>query len=203
MLQAPGRQRAHVRVVRDDDDRLLVCKDFWHTAGWYRRSVGSWLIGRETRALQQLRGLDCVASLVRRPSADCLLTQWVEGTSVATLAAPPADLISQARALVARIHERGVAHGDLGHDSGEDWWGRDCNALVTPGGRLVAYDFAGAVLRRGLHLGFYPVMCDHDSLFVSKLLRRYGPHDSGLPEALGVNGLPPRSRRWLQRLRKL
>ena len=106
-----------------------------------KEPLGPDAVGRlehERAMLERLGGVDGVAQLVDAPRyPDSIVLADVGGTSMATLAKPPAvdDLIGLALALaraVAGMHRRGVMHRDI----------TPANAVVSTGGVICLVDFA-------------------------------------------------------------
>ena len=113
----------------------------------------------------------CVPLLIGRPSPDVFLRRWIEGADVRQSAVIPDRLFPELRALLAAVHERGVAYADLakeenilvedagpGHaDTGRPWLvdfqisvaeGTWLGALVPLLQRADRYHFARHVKRR-------------------------------------------------------
>jgi RIO-like serine/threonine protein kinase len=108
----------------------------WWT-GWLARR----LCRREARALERLDGLPGTPRLLAA-DARTLRREWIEGRPMQL--ARPCDpaYFRAARALLARLHRRGVVHNDLA---------KEPNWLVTPDGRPALVDFQLALVsaRRG------------------------------------------------------
>ena len=106
-------------------------------AAWLARS----LCRREARALARLDGLPGTPRLL---SADrrTLRREWIDGRPMQLAQPQDPAYFRAARALLARLHRRGIAHNDLA---------KEPNWLVTPAGRPALVDFQLALVapRRG------------------------------------------------------
>jgi len=114
----------------------LVVKDF-AAKSLPIRLLGRFQVGRECRAYRALDGIDGVARWLGRIDAHALALERVEGTPLRKFRKRGGrkELLAALRAVLDRIHERGVIHNDL---RGKD------NTLVRSDGRVVLIDFAGA-----------------------------------------------------------
>jgi predicted Ser/Thr protein kinase len=193
-----------VRLLRAPDGTRAVLKDYFHVDPLYRATVARFAIGNEARAYETLRGLTGIPTFYGRPTPDSLLVEFVDGTEVCRLT--PGDLpwsaVEQARELVRAMHERGVVHGDLGHDCTRVF-GRDTNLILSPQGRLYVIDFASAMWRDRFSAGLYRTFEAHDRLVVTKLLRHFFAERKDSPEFERHLQLPPRMRMVLQFFKKL
>jgi hypothetical protein len=108
----------------------------WWTAWLARR-----LCRREARALERLAGLPGTPRLLAADAAT-LRREWIEGEPMQLAQPHDPDYFRAARALLVRLHRRGVAHNDLA---------KEPNWLVTPGGHPALVDFQLALVapRRG------------------------------------------------------
>ena len=124
----------------EENGRDFVLRDTggarWWT-GWLARS----LCRREARALARLDGLPGTPRLL---GADrrTLRRVWIEGRPMQFAQPRDVEYFRAARALLARLHRRGVAHNDLA---------KEPNWLVTPTGQPALVDFQLALVatRRG------------------------------------------------------
>ena len=157
--------------------------------GWVNR----WGLKREYAAYRRLAGLRGVPRCLGLVDGRWLVLEHVDG--VPYREARPGDEFHEALGRVlAEMHERGVAHGDLK---------RKANLLVKRDGQPVLLDFGAAVVRRP---GFHPL---NRRLF--ELLRqtdrnawiklKYGGY-GGLSEADRQVYRPSRIERLLRRLRR-
>ncbi len=121
-------------------DREFVLRDtvgarWW--SGWLARA----LCRREARALARLDGLPGTPRLL---DADrrTLRREWIEGRPMQLARPTDPAYFRAARAMLARLHRRGIAHNDLA---------KEPNWLVTPEGRPALVDFQLAMVapRRG------------------------------------------------------
>jgi hypothetical protein len=118
-----------------------VVKDF-SGKGLWGRTIGRIQIAREARAYAWLGSLEGVPRFLGRIDPHALALGDVEGRQLAFARDLHSDgpaILSRLRALIDRMHERGLAHLDLR--------GRE-NVLVRPDGALVVVDLAGSVRLR-------------------------------------------------------
>ncbi len=109
-------------------------------ARWWTALLARRLCRREARALARRDGLPGTPRLLHADRKS-LRREWIEGKPM-QLARPDLAYFRAARALLARLHRRGVAHNDLA---------KEPNWLVTPGGEPALVDFQLALVapRRG------------------------------------------------------
>jgi hypothetical protein len=186
-------------------DRAVLLKSYHHCPAAFRHSVGRWAMAREWGALVRLCGTGCAPAPLARPLPWTVVMELIEGRPLETLAAgqvEPVPLLEQVEALLARLAERGVVHGDLGHDC----WsvrGRESNLILTPQGRLVAIDFAGSwrLDGRGLQRSLGLAMQRHDALLLTKVLYHFG--DESVRDHPGWRLPSQRSLGWWELMRLL
>jgi len=108
----------------------------WWTA-WLARS----LCRREARALARLDGLPGTPRLLHADRR-MLRREWIDGRPMQLAEPRDPAYFRAARALLVRLHRRGIAHNDLA---------KEPNWLVTPGGLPALVDFQLALVapRRG------------------------------------------------------
>lgn len=180
--------RATLRLVECQGQRA-VTKDFFDAPRWYRVTVGRYLIAREIAAYKRLQGVPGIPRLLASPRPDVLVMEYIPGTELSRL--EPGDLppvaLNQLRETLDGMHEAGVIHLDLGHDSNGDI-GRETNMIWSDWGRLYVIDLAGAMLRR-LPSPIFEGLAAHDRLALTKLRRRFfgarEPAAESLPRWVG------------------
>lgn len=139
-LTRGSRTKADVYEV-DIRGRAVVIKDF-RAKPWWIRWFGRIQTGRECRAYRALAGCEGFAGLVGRVDPWALALERIAGRQLAF--APDRFTrggrhVARLRAVVDRMHARGVVHLDLR--------GRE-NVLVRDDGRVVVLDLAGAIVFR-------------------------------------------------------
>jgi len=187
--------RPEVRLVSLDGE-LAVLKDYDCGGTRFKRLMGAYLIHREAAALRRAEGIANVPRLLAMPEASALLMSYVE--------AVPAISLEQGRLgerfferlteMVAALHGRGIAHGDLEKLD---------NILVTPDGQPALVDFASAILSGGnplAALALFQVM-DNDRRAICKLKGFCAPHllTAAEREALRRRG---GLERWFRKMRR-
>ena len=120
--------------------RLVAVKDYGPRPFLARHLAGRMLVRRECRAYEGAAGCPGLASYLGRLGPFTLATAWIEATPLADLGARPVgdDVFDRLDAILARLHDRGVAVADLHH--------RD--VLVATDGSVHVVDFAAAYVRR-------------------------------------------------------
>lgn len=163
-----GGTEPNVAVIAYAGSRAVL-KDYGAAPGWFGRWLGPLLIRRETQALERLAGLDGIPALYAHVDARAMLMEHVPGRPWPRVRpAPPA--FERLEALVAAMHERGVAHCDLRSPS---------NILVDEDGRPYLVDFVARV-RRGAAWNLpwnwlFAQFCRADRNALAKLKVRYAP----------------------------
>ena len=151
-------------------------------------AVARLLLACERRALETLRGLDGVPALEPDPcwgaGRGVLVRSYTEGRALHEAELLPSDFFEHLRALVERLHARGVCHNDLHKEQ---------NVLVRPDGRPALIDFQLASVHRRRGRAFR-IRVHDDLRHVDKHARRYlRPGRGPRPDALPAGPRPPRS----------
>ena len=130
-----------VLLVRAQDDRLVVVKDFAPRSRLLRATYGRWVLGREARAYRKLAGVRGVPALLGRVDALALVIEYRPGHYLtrSLKGRLPDGFVAELRDVDAEMHRRGVVHLDLRHRS---------NVLADGEGRPVLIDFGSAVFAR-------------------------------------------------------
>ena len=135
----PGRNgtKAEINLV-DPGDNQFVVKDTANRSWAVRTLLGPWQLNREERAYRLLAGIPGIPRLLGRPDRQSLALQYIPGRSLDMLRPGEVDgaFFDRLDTLLAAIHARGVAHGDLHH--------RD--VLKDPEGNPFVVDFATSVV---------------------------------------------------------
>lgn len=121
-----------------ESGKRVIIKDLRGRALWFRLLYGRHVLRREWKVLRALSDVKGVPHVVAKPHADVLVMEQVSGTSVAKMGAVQLDakIIERLENLMARLHARGVTHGDLHSD----------NILVDENGNVHLIDWATAHL---------------------------------------------------------
>jgi predicted Ser/Thr protein kinase len=165
-----GPTKADLLVV-DVGDGPMIVKDFANKKRWVRH-FGRLSISREYRAYRWLAGMQGIPALIGRVDALAFAMEKIEGPRLwfaDDRHERGADYVVELRALLDRIHARGLAHLDLR--------GRE-NILVRPGGDLAIVDFAGAAWFRPGGLGhrlLFPLLSRIDETAYLKWKERLTP----------------------------
>jgi RIO-like serine/threonine protein kinase len=118
--------------------RRVVVKDYAPRAAWVRSTLGRWLIAREARVYERLRGAPGVPELLERLDALALVIEYRPGQPLSRqlAASLPASFVPELERRVEAMHRRGVVHLDLRHRG---------NVLAAADGEPVLLDFASAI----------------------------------------------------------
>lgn len=173
--------KADVFITRSGGNRFVV-KDYSQKGFWERNLVGRFVIGRESRAYEALRGVEGLSPQFKRLSPCSLAVEYLEGKDLGCLQRGEfgPEVILQFERIVDELHERGWVHLDL-H--------RRTNILFVDGNIFVV-DLASA-----LHTGSIPLVGRvltgiiglADRLSLIKMKKIFGPEL-----------LTGRERRWLK-----
>jgi len=133
MFRDGGGSRPEVALVRTAGGEA-VRKDFNRCSRWFALFLGPLLARRESAALRRLRGLEGVPELVQGGGRRVVLMQHVDGKPplVARGRREWEEFFRRLEALIAGMHRRGVAHGDLRNPN---------NILVDAAGNPFLVDF--------------------------------------------------------------
>ncbi len=107
-------------------------------ARWWTAWLARRLCRREARALARLDGLPGTPRLLHADRRT-LRREWIDGKPMQLARPRDPAYFRAARALLARLHRRGIAHNDLA---------KEPNWLVTPGGTPALVDFQLALVSR-------------------------------------------------------
>ena len=184
-----------VRLVELDGVQYVV-KDWRRRSLRRRLLLGRFLLRREHRFLTRLQGLEGVPRSYGFPDADSLVIEYLPGRTISEVNPDfLPDFFDRLDALVRRIHERGLAHGDLDQEN---------NILVRPDGQPAIIDFGGSVQQAvlppwTLH---FDLMARHDRLCVERQRRRF-EQPPPPPEFPPLPTLAPWQRRLLCFFKKM
>jgi predicted Ser/Thr protein kinase len=140
-LLSAGRNRtkADVSLIELGPEKVVL-KDFRGRGFVVRNTIGRFSVSRECRALGRLAGVPGIPALLGRIDAHAVAWAWVEGRPLPQLKARslPSAFFDALETLLAAVHGRGVAVGDLHHR----------NVIVSaPTGAPSLIDFSLAVAR--------------------------------------------------------
>ena len=168
-----------------DRGRDIVVRDT-APARWWTGWIARLLCRREARALARLDGLHGTPRLLAA-GRETLIREWIEGRPMQAARPRDPEYYRAARALIARLHRRGVAHNDLA---------KEPNWLVTPAGNPAVVDFqlAWVAPRRGY---FFRALAREDLRHLLKHKRRYCPERLTARERRILATPAPLSRLWM------
>ncbi len=193
-LAGRNRTKADILLYRGPDFQVAV-KDYRSRPFLVRQTLGRLLIRREARAYEAARGLTGLPAFLGRVGPFALACQWIEARPLATMTTLPAadDVFERLEEIVASLHARGIAHGDLHH--------RD--VLVSENGSVFLVDLATAVVlgeRPGfLRRALFERLRDADLVALARLRARW----TGGDVAAAVAAVGPRAAARHARARRL
>ncbi len=170
-LRGRNATKATLSFYRSGDQRVAV-KSYEAAPFLVRQVVGRWLIGHEAAAYGQVAGVDGLPRFLGRRGPFALVTEWVDAVPLADRpAAAGGTVLDRVAAILAALHARGVAIGDLHHH----------DVLVADDGAVWLVDLAAAVWlgerpgrwRRRL----FERLRENDLVAVAKLRARSGDGD--------------------------
>ena len=138
LLRRGSSTRPTLRLVEEAGTRAVV-KDFSTNRFFYRNTIGRFLVWREHKAYRRLNGIHGVPALYGMVDGLALVIKWIPGRNLENLekvTTLPESFFEALKELVARCHERGVAHCDLK---------RAPNVLLGPGGQPYIVDWGAAI----------------------------------------------------------
>jgi predicted Ser/Thr protein kinase len=119
------------------EGKRIVVKDFKRRPWLIRRWWGRWVLRREWERLERLQGIAGIPRLIGWIDEDAFAMEWLEAKRLPAAKRDSAlepIFFERLAQLVARMHERGIGHGDL----------RRKNVLVGVGQQPYLVDFATA-----------------------------------------------------------
>ncbi len=169
VLREAWQMRPEVRLISFEGQRA-VTKDYGSGGTWFKKLTGMYLARREATALRRAEDIPNVPRVLAMPDACMVAMTCVTGTSAS--AADPSvfdeHFFDRLTVLIARLHARGIAHGDLEKLD---------NILVTPEGEPALVDFASAILSGANPIAalVLPNIMDNDRRAIYKLKAQHAP----------------------------
>jgi len=173
VLRNASNTRPTIWIVEKDGIRAVV-KDFSKNRCLFRNTVGRFLIWREAKAYQKLRGIKGVPRFYGVIDGLALVVEAIPGRNLENLEKEmhlPHTFFESMETLVNAFHQRGLAHCDLK---------RAPNTLVGPDGMPYIVDWAASISSGELwfppfNLIFRRFMLD-DEMAIVKLALRHCPN---------------------------
>ncbi len=200
VLRRGGLYKPEIRIEQLNGSRVTV-KDFAPCGRWFRWLIARWLVMRECNAYRAAAGIDGVPRLVDRLGPYALAIEYVDGRPCTELSRDqlPGDFWEQLNRIVTRLHEQGMAHGDLKTLD---------NVLIGHDGSVHLTDFSSAAISAAhlLHRLVFPFMRDDDRRAIIKIKLELDPDTVSEEESRFLRNRPLVERlfRWVRvPLRKL
>ncbi len=117
-------------------------KDFSKLPPLFRFFIAPILVKREVKALQHLDGTPGIPRFLGQIDRLAFAIEFIEGRPISSIhkGQMPPEVFPRMAIVVAAMHARGVAHGDLKRRS---------NLLLTPQNEVFIIDFAASIVARG------------------------------------------------------
>jgi len=193
-IRGRNRTKADILVYRDGEARIAV-KDYGPRPFLVRQTLGRYLIRREAAAYRAADGLAGLPRFLGRAGPFALATEWIDAQPLSKLppGSVPAATFHRLERILAGLHERGVALGDLHH--------RD--VLLAADGSVHVIDLATAWIlgrrpgpvRRSLFRRFR----DQDLVALARLRARHGGDDAGA----AIDAVGGKAASWYRRGRRV
>ena len=148
ILRQPSSTSPVIWRLEEDGVRVIV-KDFCLNGFLFRNIIGRFLVWREKKAYERLKGIRGVPRLYRAIDGLALVIEEIPGKnieSMETVANLPDTFFKDLRILVEAIHEYGLAHCDLK---------RAPNIILGDDGKPYILDWAASISRK--EFGFFPL----------------------------------------------
>ena len=172
ILRGGGSTRPVIWRVEEKGARAVV-KDFSRNRPFFRHVIGRFLVWREKRAYQRLKGLRGVPALYKVMDGLALVLEEIPSESLENLEKQrrlPELFFRELEMLVGRIHERGMAHCDLK---------RAPNTLCGHDGRPYIIDWGASIAEKEMKMPpfnlVYRRFVRDDEMAIIKLKLRHRP----------------------------
>jgi tRNA A-37 threonylcarbamoyl transferase component Bud32 len=155
-----------------DSGQRIVVKDLRRCPLWFRIVIGRSFLKREWNALCALRDMPEVPLPIARPDADSIAMEYRAGKSVKRFkhGLLPRDVLQRIEEIVARLHARGVTHGDLHRK----------NVMIGEDGAVTLIDWATACVfepqAKGVAARAFQEWRALDNRALAKLKQYHFPH---------------------------
>lgn len=139
-----GGTRPDLRLV-EYQDRKIIVKDFTYSDFWFKNLIGPILIGRESKAMLRLKGVNGVPKFYGRINRYSLAMEYICGKSLDNIQKEtlPISFYHNLHKNIDEIHASGIAHCDLRSRG---------NVILADDGSAYIIDYAASVLLgRGLN----------------------------------------------------
>ena len=172
-------------VLYDTPEGKYVLKDFSRRLAIFRNTWGRFVARREVAAYRRLDGMANVPRVIAVLDPYAFVMDYIDAAPL------PAsqnrwdvglEFFDALRAMIAEMHRRGVAHGDL----------RKRNILITPDRQPCLIDFETAILDKGTRFSgwLFRKIAHVDDITVTKLKCKYFPRRSTAQEKQQLRSIP-------------
>lgn len=172
ILRKPSGTRPVLRVIEEDGKRAVV-KDFSANGLLYRNIAGRFLVWREKKAYERLKGIKGIPVFYRSINGTALIMEEIAGKSIKDVhrtTGIPEQFFSDLHDLLETVHAAGIAHCDLK---------RAPNIIVGDDGRPCLVDWSASILKSEFR--FFPLslifkrFVKDDMNAIIKLKLKYSP----------------------------
>lgn len=140
VLRRPSGTRPVLRVIEEDGKRAVV-KDFSENGFLYRNIAGRFLVWREKKAYEKLKGIKGVPVFYRSINGTAIIMEEITGKSIKAVhktTGIPEGFYSDLNDLLKIIHAAGIAHCDLK---------RAPNIIVGDDGKPYLVDWSASIFK--------------------------------------------------------
>lgn len=172
ILRKPSGTRPVLRVIEEDGKRAVV-KDFSANGFLYRNIAGRFLVWREKKAYERLKGIKGVPVFYGSINGLAIIMEEIAGKSIKDVhrtTGIPKQFFSDLHGLLETIHAAGIAHCDLK---------RAPNIIVGDDGRPWLVDWSASIFKSEFR--FFPLslifkrFVKDDMNAIIKLKLKYSP----------------------------
>jgi len=172
VIRQPTNTRPIIRLVEDNGIQGVI-KDFSVNGFIYRNIIGRFLLWRESRVYQRLKGIKGIPVFYRKIDGMALVISKVPGKDLDHLSEeekPDLEFFQKLTRLIKECHRHGIAHCDLKRSS---------NIIIDEFGNPYIVDWGAAILGNEFFLYpfkvIYKKFIEDDFKAVTKLKMRYCP----------------------------
>ena len=172
IIRQPTNTRPIIRLVEDDGIQGVV-KDFSVNGFIYRNIIGRFLLWRESRVYQRLKGIKGIPVFYRKIDGLALVLSKVPGRDLEHLSEeekPDLEFFQRLTGLIQKCHRHGIAHCDLKRLS---------NIMIDESGNPHIVDWSAAIIDKEFFIYPFRIIfkkfIEDDFKAVTKLKMRYCP----------------------------
>ena len=174
VIREPSNTRPILLRIKKDH-KSAIMKDFNTNSFLFRNTIGRFLIWRESRAYQKLRGLNGIPKFYRSIDGLAFLMEEIQGKDIEAYCTENKlndFFFSELYKVVDNFHKHGIAHCDLK---------RAPNIIVGNNGRPYIVDWSASITKKGFRIFplnyIYQRFVQDDLNAIIKLKLKYCPEN--------------------------